>query len=269
MSDTSTIEWTEATWNPVTGCTRISAGCANCYIERTMPFRISGRRFSGPQIGASTGILLHPERLSLPPRWRRPRRVFVNSLSDLFHRDVPAEFIAEVFTTMASTPRHTYQLLTKRPGRMRSLLTAGRLEEQIRAGGHAWPLRNLWLGVSCENQATAALRIPLLLDTPAWVRWVSCEPLLGAIALDHADRDALCDGGLDWVVAGGESGPGARPVDPGWVRSLRDQCAAAPRTAFYFKQWGGRTAKTGGRELDGRTWDEYPIAEPELQRIVT
>jgi len=276
MSDNSAIEWTEATWNPVTGCTRISAGCANCYIERTMPFRVERRRFDGPQIGATTGVRLHPDRLGMPVRWRRPRRVFVNSLSDLFHASVPDEFIAEVFAVMAATPRHTFQLLTKRHGRMRALLCDDEfrklVQEEFATLAHegvdvgdanpwqTWPLRNVWLGVSCEDQQRADLRVPALLDTPAWIRWVSCEPLLGPIDLERADSVAFCDGGLDWVVAGGESGPGYRPVDLAWVRALRDQCTGSVHTKFLFKQVGGSTPKAGGRLLDGRIHDEMPGA---------
>lgn len=274
MSTGTGIEWTDATWNPVTGCTRVSPGCAHCYIERTMPFRVERRRFNGPQIGASTGVQTHPGRLALPLRWRRPRRVFVNSLSDLFHADVPEEFVAEVFAVMAATPQHTYQLLTKRHGRMRSLLNDPDFrvlvqfessvlgQEGIDVAGpgnpwDTWPVPNLWLGVSVEDQARAALRVPALLDTPAAVRWLSCEPLLGPIDLERADPGALNDGGINWVVAGGESGPGARPVKVDWLRDLRNQCGDAG-VAFLFKQWGGRTPKAGGRELDGQTWDEYP-----------
>ncbi|PPJ31880.1 hypothetical protein C5E45_32845 [Nocardia nova] len=260
------IEWTDETWNPVTGCTRLSEGCERCYIERTPPMRMAGRRFDGPGIGATTGVLFHPERLTQPLGWRKPRRVFVNSMSDLFHDDVPAEYIARVWATMAATPQHTYQVLTKRPGRMRSLLAddgqnlleATRDEATAEAIYDApWPLPNVWLGVSTESQKWADVRIPQLLDTPAAVRFISAEPLLGPIGLHPywmvgapywgdpeptgpngiPMRPLRTSRGLDWVIAGGESGPGARPMHRTWVRSLRDQCELAG-VPFLFKQWG-------------------------------
>jgi len=277
VSDHSKIEWTSATWNIVTGCTRVSAGCDHCYIERTPPFRIAGRRFDGDGPGSTTGVVLHPDRLELPLRWRKPRRIFVNSLSDAFHKDVPAEFIALMFAVMAATPQHTYQLLTKRPGRMRSLVGRADFETRVRdmyattlnivnprhLPFPSWPLPNAWLGVSVENQTAADLRIPLLLSTPAAVRFLSCEPLLGLVDLDrdwlfgepigrctcgvpedmamygHEDGCDFATRGerVDWVIAGGESGPGARPVHPDWLRSLRDQCSQAG-VAYFLKQWG-------------------------------
>ncbi|GIH70299.1 DUF5131 family protein [Sphaerimonospora thailandensis] len=276
MGDKSAIEWTDATWNVVTGCTRISDDCQVCYIERTPPFRMEGRRFDGPHIGATTGVRLHPERLDQPLRWQRPRRIFVNSLADLFHDEVPDAYIAEVFAVMALSPRHTFQVLTKRPARMRALMSSDTFSGQVARltvamaeaepgppylpehlvvthGRPWWPLQNVWLGVSAENQRWADLRIPVLLDTPAAVRWISAEPLLGPIDLRYlAGVDALLPdwmggpgGGtgaphplLDWVVAGGESGPGARPMHPDWARSLRDQCQDA-EVPFLLKQWGG------------------------------
>jgi protein gp37 len=330
VADGTGIEWTDATWNVVSGCTRVSEGCERCYIERTPPFRMEGRRFDGPQIGATTGVRLHEDRLALPLKWRAPRRIFVNSLSDLFHGEVPDDLIAKVFAVMALAPRHAFQVLTKRQGRMRSLLSsdafpaavayeAGRLTLVERAGRLAprpgldssnvgtWPLPNVWLGVSVENQHWADARIPQLLDTPAAVRWISAEPLLGPVDLARFVGEASGLSGdwprlIDWVVAGGESGPGARPMHPQWARDLRGQCAAA-EVPFLFKQWGewrhgGAGAvmvgaggslcptrgdllctlatfaasnpghlhtlmsrvgkKAAGRELDGRTWDEYP-----------
>ena len=196
MSDKSAIEWTDASWNPVTGCTKVSPGCANCYIERTPPFRMNGRKFER----GTTGVMLHPERLDLPLRWKKPKRIFVNALSDLFHEHVLMAFIAEVFAVMALTPRHTYQVLTKRPERMLDVLGSrdflscmkaatlyhekalGKRMEQL---GTPWalPLPNVWLGVSVENQHWADIRIPLLLQTPAAVRWISAEPLLEAVDL--------------------------------------------------------------------------------------
>lgn len=363
MSDGTRIEWTDATWSPVTGCTKVSEGCTHCYIERTPPFRMQGRKFRCPRcdgsgyvedsdgnrlafgkrgqfipgdrcsrcsgtgragIGDTTGVRLHEDRLTVPLRWRKPRRVFVCSMADLFHGSIPDEFIARVFAVMALAPQHTFQILTKRPHRMRSLLRSvefadllgecivevndGRAEYSI-----SFPLPNVHIGVSVEDQKTADLRIPLLLTTPAAVRWLSCEPLLGPVnlpacrclgvgSITHGRHwpDTVCDqcGGsgsqIDWVVVGGESGPGARPMHPDWARSLRDQCAAAD-VPFLFKQWGewapdgfgigrlqrGRTyvggiihvesgelpyreimtrvgKRNAGRELDGVLHDAYP-----------
>jgi protein gp37 len=248
-------------------------------------------RTSGPGFGVTT----HPELLAQPLAWRTPRRVFVNSMSDLFHSEIPGEFIAAVFATMARTPQHTYQVLTKRHGRMRSLLTSEAFRrwmydslvtldrEWINANPLPWPLPNVWLGVSVEDQKRADLRIPPLLATPAAVRFLSMEPLLGAVDLRSSLRCQACGSthryqlnpcdristrrnvtlpdrpSIDWVIVGGESGPEHRPMDPAWPRALRDQCTSAG-VPFFFKQWGGRTPKANGRELDGRTWDEYPQA---------
>lgn len=254
MSDRSRIEWCDTTWNPTTGCTRVSAGCSKCYIERTPPFRKVGRRFDGDGPGSTTGVLLHPDRLDTPLRWRKPRRVFVNSLSDLFHDDISDDYVARVFATIAVAHRHTFQVLTKRPARMRALLTDAKWMSWVehRVGDIAgeyevvWPLRNLWVGVSVEDQQTADVRIPKLLATPAAVRFLSCEPLLACVDL-WTPRYQLPDGGLGsafawgrgvgWLICGGESGPGARPMHPQWARDLRDQCAAAD-VPFLFKQWG-------------------------------
>ena len=290
MSDKSRIEWTEATWNPVTGCSKVSQGCVNCYALRDWA-RMSanpntvyhGRKF--------TDVQCHPERLDQPLRWTKPRRVFVNSMSDLFHESVPDDFIDRVFAVMALCPRHTFQVLTKRPERMHEYLTALIPDK----AGHRWyeaikgmfrykdttgqlgpedtipsrqspVLPNVWLGVSIEDQATADERIPLLLQTPAAVRWVSAEPLLGPIKLDGHEY-------IHWLVVGGESGPNARPMQIEWARSLRDQCVVAG-VPYFFKQWGefhptteyrdGKVfmnrigKKAAGRLLDGRTWDQYP-----------
>ena len=296
MSEVTRIGWTQATWNPVTGCTRVSPGCDRCYIERTPPLRMARRRFDGPGAGATTGVVLHPGRLALPTRWRAPRRVFVCSLADLFHPGVPDPYLARVWAVMALTGRHTFQVLTKRHARLRAWLSGpGRAQVQdvvtgwsrtgIRipgevGGGHRyqsvpqvpagtaatlpWPLPNVWVGVSAETQRWADLRVPALLAAPAAVRWISAEPLLGPIDLRagawiRPDRAAGPPDGprVSWVVAGGESGPAARAVDPHWVRSLRDQCTATG-TAFFFKQWGGPTPRTGGHDLDGRVWQQYP-----------
>jgi len=242
MSDKTGIEWTEATWNPVTGCSKVSQGCKHCYAEREWP-RLSAPR-PKPNIytgRAFTDVMCHPEKLGIPLRWTKPRMIFVNSMSDLFHESVPDEFILHVFHIMAAG-RHTFQVLTKRPERMMQFLNN---YQHLRSR----PLPNVWLGVSVEDQATADERIPLLLQTPAAVRWISAEPLLGPINFDsdlrdglHAlgcgDKDCSCgDRGIDWLVVGGESGPQARPMHPDWVRSLRDQCQSAG-VPFFFKQWG-------------------------------
>lgn len=350
MSTNSTIEWTDATWNTLSGCTRISEGCLNCYIPRTPPFRMAHRKFDSPEIGGKTGIILHENRLNLPLHWRNPRRVFVNSLADLFHDDVPTEHIAKVFATMARAERHTFQVLTKRPARMRALLADGGQalleavsdEETAFALTDApWPLPNVWIGTSVESQKWADIRIPQLLRAEAAVRFLSCEPLLGPIDLSawvapispmdpttaprswadwawpdwvpaevrvaienfwsedigrgphawmrsmheqgapafgsvvtmddgfarnapqvtgryvHAwnniGRIAMDDGsfkytscghrererqrGIGWIIVGGESGPGARPMHPDWARQLRNQCVTAD-VPFFFKQFG-------------------------------
>lgn len=357
---TSTIEWTDLTWNPVTGCDKVSDGCTNCYalrLARRLKAMEAGRiaqglltaeqakyqadgdpKTSGPGFGVTT----HRDVLTDPLRWSRPRKVFVNSMGDLFHDQVPDAFVAAVFAVMALTSQHTYQLLTKRHARMRSLLRNGpRWRELLRTAladlvevdlpipahrftdARRWihgtgieqspvaPLPNVWLGVSAEDQATANLRVPALLETPAAVRFVSAEPLLGPVDLtalqrrpggalidalsgDVRDHDgtiyAAAPGCLDWVIAGGESGTGASPMHPNWARKLRDDTTGAGR-AFLFKQWGAwapaglgiglfrspeqligppldelghrqivrRVGKSrAGRQLDGRTWDEYP-----------
>jgi protein gp37 len=305
MGDKSSIEWTDATWNPVRGCSIVSKGCTNCYAMR------QAHRSSGPG-GAYEGltkltkggpvwtgaIRTVPELLDAPLKWKRPRRIFVNSMSDLFHEDVPENFITDVWRTMADAPQHIFQILTKRPERMRDWLLAG-----LSIGDFiAKPLDNVWLGVSVEDQASADERIPVLSQTPAAVRWISAEPLLGPIYMPLYLGRPTYEPRLHWLVVGGESGPGARPMHPDWVRSLRDQCAAAG-VAFFFKQWGAwspytyvnastgtklvrighskheqrreialggpadgtepfnmrrATKKSNGRELDGRKHDEYP-----------
>jgi protein gp37 len=285
MSDGSKIEWTDASWNPVTGCTKVSPGCDHCYAET---FAERWRGTPGHHFERGFDVTPRPERLEQPFNWVKPRRIFVNSMSDLFHEAVPDEFIAQVFATMVQSDRHTFQVLTKRHGRMRSLLTGDRLwkdVEDIVQAQIRWPLPNVWLGVSVEDQRWADIRIPALLDTPAAVRFLSCEPLLGPVKLPFIEEYDGCTcgvgpagyygmhergcgtepgpawGNLHWVIAGGESGPGARPMRPSWVRSLRDQCQEAG-VPFFFKQWGGRTPKAGGRLLDGVLWDEMPEALP-------
>ncbi|MGW4646345.1 DUF5131 family protein [Kitasatospora sp. NPDC004289] len=243
MSDRSAIEWTEATWNPTTGCDRVSAGCDNCYaltLSRRLKamgarkYQTDGDpRTSGPGFG----LALHPDALDVPKRWRSSRMVFVNSMSDLFHARVPLAFVRDVFQVMADTPQHTYQVLTKRSVRLRRV--AERLD---------WP-ENLWMGVSVEDSGQLG-RVDDLRAVPAAVRFLSLEPLLGPLPGLELD-------GIGWVIAGGESGPGHRPMDPDWVVEIRDVCEAAG-VPFFFKQWGGRNPKAGGRDLQGRTWDEMP-----------
>lgn len=253
MSVKTAIEWAEATWNPITGCTRVSEGCDHCYIVRTPPFRTKGRTFDGEGPGSTTGVTLHADRLTMPMKVRRPTRWFVNSLSDLFHEDVPDEVIQNVFFTMAVADWHEFLILTKRPARMAARVRA--LAERAAPNPSplfdAWPLPNVWLGVSVESQKWADVRIPKLLETPAAVRFLSCEPLLGPVDI------GIVRSPIDWVIVGGESGPSARPMAPEWARSLRDQCQGFG-IPFFFKQWGGVRPTSGGRELDGRTWDEFP-----------
>jgi protein gp37 len=243
MAARTSIEWTEVTWNPTTGCDRISTGCDNCYAL-TLAKRLKAMgsakyqtdgdpRTSGPGFG----VTLHEGDLSLPLRWREPRVVFVNSMSDLFHARVPVEFVSRVFGVIADTPQHTYQVLTKRSTRLKKI--ADRLE---------WPA-NLWMGVSVEDSSTL-FRVDDLRTVPAAVRFLSCEPLIGPL-------DGLSLHGIGWVIAGGESGPGHRPLDHLWVTEIRDRCVEAG-VPFFFKQWGGKTSKAGGRELDGHIWSQMP-----------
>jgi protein gp37 len=234
MGDQSHIQWTDSTWNPVTGCTKVSPGCKHCYAER-LAARLQA--MGNPRYRNGFNVTLHQDQLSLPLRWREPRRIFVNSMSDLFHEAVPEEFIRQVFDVMVQTRRHQFQVLTKRSKRLAEL--APRLP---------WPA-NVWQGVSVEN-ARYTSRVADLVTVPAAVRFLSVEPLLGPIPRLPLD-------GINWVIVGGESGPGHRPVDPAWVRDIRDQCDRAG-VALFFKQWGGRTPTAGGRELDGRTWDAMP-----------
>ncbi len=256
----TSIEWTDATWGPVTGCTKVSAGCKNCYAERVFP-RAYGK------VRKFTDVLTHPDRLEQPLHWKKPRRIFVNSMSDLFHEDVRDTFIADVFGVMARSPWHTYQILTKRPARMldwmgtgAGWMTAALNFQDRELGGFAypWPLPNVWLGVSCEDQKTADERIPLLLQTPAAIRFVSAEPLLSRVTLlaflyknlratgdfrGQQERrqmkfthDGLL-GRLHWVICGGESGPKARPLEAQWIRSIAAQCISAG-VPLFIKQMG-------------------------------
>ncbi|AMT72066.1 DUF5131 family protein [Mycobacteroides immunogenum] len=347
MGDKTGIEWTDATWNPVTGCDKVSPGCDHCYAET---FAERWRGTEGHYFATGFDVQLRPDKLDLPLRWTKPRKVFVNSMSDLFHDRVPDEYVASVWAIMALAPHHTFQLLTKRHGRMHSLVGSSRFAGLVYMAinsmlDHGNPLRindiaimaaldgfargqfkvldNVQLIVSVEDQKRAELRIPVLLDTPAAVRGISGEPLLGPVVMKQhwlhpvmrepsPENNAIGRrigksngvGFIDWVIVGGESGPGARPMHPDWVRSLRDQCVAAD-VPFLFKQWGeheptsrgirgysttadrfvytdgsgsialadaasehkesGATMqrvgkKRAGRELDGRTWDQYPEA---------
>ena len=278
MSDGSKIEWTDATWNPTTGCDRVSPGCDHCYAL-TLAERFRGT--PGHYFEQGFDVQLRPDKLDQPLRWKKPRRIFVNSMSDLFHKEIPDEYVAKVFAVMAMSRRHTFQVLTKRHARMRSLLSSESFWREVRLSVTrdldriveavalvTNPLPNVWLGVSAEDQHWADIRIPALLDTPAAVRFVSAEPLLGPIdlALDDCDHirydhyEVGCWRALDWVIVGGESGRGARLMDLDWVRDLRDDCSAASIAFFYKQQGSGDGGAKSRRELDGRTWDEYPVA---------
>ena len=239
----SAIEWTDETWNPTTGCDRTSPGCDNCYAmalaKRLKAMGQAKYQFDGDArtSGPGFGLALHEDAVRLPYTWPGRRVVFVNSMSDLFHARVPLGFVRDVFAVIAGTPQHTYQVLTKRSSRLPRV--ADKLD---------WP-PNLWMGVSVEDASTL-FRVDDLRAVPAAVRFLSCEPLLGPL-------DGLDLTGIGWVIAGGESGRGHRRLDPGWVTGIRDKCLADD-VPFFFKQWGGHTPKAGGRELDGRVWDEMP-----------
>lgn len=234
MADKTAIEWTEATWNPVTGCSKVSPGCAHCYAET---FAERWRGIPDHPYEQGFDLRLWPGRLAQPLRWRKPRTIFVNSMSDLFHEEIPDHFVQEVFAVMEQANWHTFQVLTKRPERAVELST--RLP---------WP-DNVWLGVSIENRRFVS-RADLLREVPAAVRFISAEPLLGPL-------EGLSLKEIDWLIAGGESGARHRPVRVEWLRDLRDRCVGEG-VAFFFKQWGGARPKSGGRSLDGKTWDEMP-----------
>ncbi len=240
MGGHSAIEWTDATWNPVTGCTKVSQGCKHCYAQRM------AKRLQAMGVARYTNgfrVTLHPDLLDLPRRWKNSRMIFVNSMSDLFHPKVPDAFVERVFAVMADTPRHTFQVLTKRPER--AIAMAPQLP---------WP-PNVWLGTSVENDHVIA-RVDLLREVPATVRFLSCEPLIGPLSrLDVT--------GMHWVIVGGESGPDHRPIKKQWVQDIRELCLLED-VPFFFKQWGGATPKSGGRLLDGRTWDDMPVARPHV-----
>lgn len=240
MAQNSSIEWTDATWNPVTGCTKISPGCKNCYAER-LALRL--REMGNPRYKNGFTVTLHPDQVTLPLRWNQPKMIFVNSMSDLFHDAIPDDYIKKVFDVMVRANWHIFQILTKRAERM------ARLAPQL-----PWP-SNIWQGVSVENSRYAR-RIAYLQKVPAEVRFVSVEPLLGPIP-------DLPLNGIHWVIVGGESGPRHRPVQPAWIREIRKQCLSAG-VPFFFKQWGGRTPKSGGRVLDGRLWNQMPKFQPNM-----
>ena len=242
MSLASSIEWTDATWNPVTGCTQVSAGCDHCYAK-TFAERFRG--VPGHPYEQGFDLRLWPERLEMPLGWKKPRRIFVNSMSDLFHKDVPDEFIFSVFDSMVKADWHIYQILTKRPQRLARM-----------ASSLPWP-DHVWVGVSVESNEVV-WRADFLRRVPAAVRFISAEPLIGPI-------DRLSLEGIDWLITGGESGYGHRPCDPDWVRAARDD-SLNQNVAYFHKQWGGRTSKSGGRELDGQTWDQMPV--PDTSRWV-
>lgn len=242
MAANSKIEWTECTWNPVTGCTKVSPGCLNCYAQR-MAKRL--RAMGQPNYRNGFRLTPHPHMLDLPLHWRQPRMIFVNSMSDLFHQDVPLEFILQVFGVMQRASQHCFQILTKRSERL------ARLSPQL-----PWP-DNVWMGVTVEN-GDYAYRIEDLRQTGAAVKFISFEPLVGPVS--HVVLD-----GIDWAIVGGESGPGARPMQPEWVTEIRDRCLSE-KIPFFFKQWGGVHKKMNGRVLEDRTWDEVPVCEQRKQR---
>lgn len=244
MGDKSSIEWTDATWNPVTGCSKVSPGCKNCYAER-LAARLQA--MGNPRYTNGFEVTLHQDQLSLPLRWKHPKKIFVNSMSDLFHEDVPDDFIIQAFEVMEKADWHLFQILTKRAERLAKL--APRL---------SWP-DNVWQGVSVEN-ADYTWRVESLIKVPAAVRFISVEPLLGPIP-------SLPLKGISWVIVGGESGPNYRSVQGSWIRGIRDQCLRA-KVDFFFKQWGGITPKAGGRRLDRRIWNEMPAIPPRQSSLV-
>jgi protein gp37 len=240
MALSSSIEWTDSTWNPVTGCTKISSGCANCYAER-MALRLKAA--GNPSYANGFAVTMHEDMLNRPLKWKKPQTIFVNSMSDLFHEDIPTEFISRVFDVMRCADWHCFQILTKRSERMLEL------SPQLPHMPH------IWLGVTVEEQ-DYTFRIDHLRRTGAKIKFLSLEPLLGPIS-------SLNLAGIDWVIVGGESGPRARPIKESWVVDIRSQCQEA-KVPFFFKQWGGTNKKKTGRELDGRTWDEMPLLSPSV-----
>ena len=248
MGDKSAIQWTDATWNPSTGCSKVSPGCKNCYAER-LSTRL--QKMGNPKYRNGFRFTLHPDALDLPLKWKAPRKIFVNSMSDLFHESMPEGFLRECFDLMSTANWHVFQVLTKRPERMLSFVKSwGQVPDHI------------WLGTSIEL-AMFKKRVDVLRKVPVKTRFISFEPLLGSIG--KVDLS-----GMAWAIVGGESGPCHRPILPDWVRELRRQCHEQG-VAFFFKQWGGRTAKSGGRMLDGKEWNEYPVpdASRELPLLVS
>jgi protein gp37 len=241
MSLSTAIEWTDSTWNPVTGCTKISSGCVNCYAER-LALRLQA--MGNPSYKNGFSLTLHEDMLELPLKWKKPQAIFVNSMSDLFHEDIPVEFIKHMFSTMRQAKWHRFQILTKRSERMLEL-------------SHQLPWApNIWMGVTVENSNHIS-RIEHLKETSAFVKFLSLEPLLGPLPNLHLK-------GIDWVIVGGESGPRARPIYKEWVVDIKNQCQQE-EIPFFFKQWGGTNKKKAGRELDGRTWSETPALLPNPQ----
>jgi protein gp37 len=246
MSANSSIEWTDATWNPVTGCTKISAGCDNCYAAR---FSERFRGVPAHPFEAGFDLTLRPERLSQPLVWKRPRMIFVNSMSDLFHKEIPLDYIEAVFDTMEKADWHIYQVLTKRSSLLQKFINSRYASEPAPA--------HMWFGVSVENEQ-ATSRIAHLQKARAAVRFLSIEPLLAPIG-------KLCLHKIHWVIVGGESGPRARPMKAEWAIEIRNQCLKA-RVPFFFKQWGGRSPKSGGRLLDGKEWSQFPTTQRALTK---
>lgn len=242
MADNTAIEWTDTTWNPVTGCTKVSAGCDNCYAER---FSERLRGVKGHPFERGFDLTLHPERLLQPLEWKRPRMIFVNSMSDLFHKEIPKAYVSAVFDTMEKAHWHFYQVLTKRSSLMQKFIND-------RYKTRSAP-PHMWFGVSVENEK-ATSRIAHLQKTNATIRFLSIEPLIAPVG-------KIPLSGIAWVIVGGESGYGARPMKPEWAINIRNQCVKA-KVAFFFKQWGGRSPKTGGRLLEGKEWSEFPMKLP-------
>lgn len=242
MAGNSSIEWTEATWNPVTGCSKVSQGCKNCYAERMAKRLVA---MGNPRYVNGFNVTLHRDLIDLPYKWAKPRKVFVNSMSDLFHEEVPLEFIQSVFDTMNDTPKHTYQILTKRAARLKEL-----------APYLSWG-SNIWVGVSVENESVLD-RIDFLRDVPAAVRFLSCEPLLGPLASMNLN-------GIHWVIVGGESGPHSRPIEEEWVWDIKENCERN-NVPFFFKQWGGVQKHRTGRLLREQLYEEYPEVQLPLTK---
>lgn len=246
MGDRTAIEWTEATWNPVTGCSKVSPGCAHCYAE-ALSLRFGRSRSPWIPANVKENVRLHHDRLTQPSKWRNARFVFVNSMSDLFHENIPVAFLDLIIAAMECAAQHTFQVLTKRPRRALELLTAGAVRQLP---------DNVWLGVSIES-SRFSWRADILRRIPARLRFISAEPLLDSLLREGPSRSRLSLGGIDWMIVGGESGPYARVMKAEWARELRDACEAAG-VPFFFKQWGGRTPKAGGRVLDGIVHGEMP-----------